>query len=571
MKWGKTMEKLSIRRKLVLVFGVLLAIFLAESLYAGYNLYRINSGALRIATEHLEGVLTGMESRHTLAEFRAGSFAVVTAKTLPNRLYTARETKNLASQLDIAFDELAPSIAPEAQDDFATVRDEWASYQKTTAEAVELAKAGDSVAATAKLEDASTGYEEMSDRLGSVVDSSKDAIHAESVAASAQYEKTKWTLIVCLVLVLAIATVMARYLSRGIMQSVDYLTNVSNEVAKGNLTVETEPQSEDELGALTRSYGETISHLRGLIEGIQQTADKVATFARQLTENASQSAQATQQVATSITNVAAASSEQGTMVSDSLKDIQTMADSIEGFAEKAKESAKATSEVTKLADGGRTAVDGAVNQMAEISNTVLDSAKTIEQLAERGAEIGRISDTIAEIAEQTNLLALNAAIEAARAGEAGRGFSVVADEVRKLAEGSSKAAEQIAQLIGAVQQDTAEAAKRMKQGTDEVESGKSVVAEAGKTFKKIADAVAGLDENSRQILEAAKNSSAEAQRVVSVMEKINTSSQSVAQETESVSAATEEQSASMDEVSQASDKLSGLASELTESTQRFKI
>lgn len=45
-----------------LVFGVLLAIFLASSLYAGYSLNSTNSGALRIATEHLSSVLTGMES-----------------------------------------------------------------------------------------------------------------------------------------------------------------------------------------------------------------------------------------------------------------------------------------------------------------------------------------------------------------------------------------------------------------------------------------------------------------------------------------------------------------------------
>ena len=209
--------------------------------------------------------------------------------------------------------------------------------------------------------------------------------------------------------------------------------------------------------------------------------------------------------------------------------------------------------------------------MAEIAASVTESAETIEKLAERSSEIGQISDTIAGIAAQTNLLALNAAIEAARAGEAGRGFAVVAEEVRKLAEGSNEAAQQIVSLIAAIQKDTEQAAKRMKRGTDEVENGRRVVANAGDAFERIAGSVTDLTEGSQKILREAKESSAKADALVNVMEGINRNSQEVASETESVSAATEEQSASMDEVATASDKLANLAQELTASTNKFRI
>ena len=41
-------ENLTIRKKLFLVFGVLIAIFMANGIYTGYSLNSINDGALRI-------------------------------------------------------------------------------------------------------------------------------------------------------------------------------------------------------------------------------------------------------------------------------------------------------------------------------------------------------------------------------------------------------------------------------------------------------------------------------------------------------------------------------------------
>ncbi|HEU5017283.1 MAG TPA: PAS-domain containing protein [Pseudolabrys sp.] len=83
--------------------------------------------------------------------------------------------------------------------------------------------------------------------------------------------------------------------------------------------------------------------------------------------------------------------------------------------------------------------------------------KQITALLQAAQKIGDVIKLIRAIAGQTNLLALNATIEAARAGEAGKGFAVVASEVKSLAVQTAKATEDIAKLIGSVQEATSSA------------------------------------------------------------------------------------------------------------------
>jgi len=93
-----------------------------------------------------------------------------------------------------------------------------------------------------------------------------------------------------------------------------------------------------------------------------------------------------------------------------------------------------------------------------ISHKIVSSSSASERLSSTMKSMESIVGLISDIASQVNLLALNATIEAARAGDAGKGFAVVAAEVKNLANQTSKATDEIAEKISAVQELSGEVA-----------------------------------------------------------------------------------------------------------------
>jgi methyl-accepting chemotaxis protein len=110
----------------------------------------------------------------------------------------------------------------------------------------------------------------------------------------------------------------------------------------------------------------------------------------------------------------------------------------------------------------------AAGVVSEAMDTMATTNRTVTQLGESSAEIGKVIEVITSIAEQTNLLALNATIEAARAGEAGKGFAVVANEVKELAKETASATEEIGKRIATIQNDTDGAVAAMARVSDTI-------------------------------------------------------------------------------------------------------
>jgi methyl-accepting chemotaxis protein len=228
--------------------------------------------------------------------------------------------------------------------------------------------------------------------------------------------------------------------------------------------------------------------------------------------------------------------------------------------EVAKKSSQASEQATKAgqqATEGGSVVEQTVVGMQAINEAVSAGAVSVTELGKRGEQIGEIIKVINDIADQTNLLALNAAIEAARAGEHGRGFAVVADEVRKLAERTTKATEEVAGSIRAIQDETRTAVERMTTGTQQVEVGVEKANAAGITLKGI---VASANDVASMI-----------QSIAAASEQQSSASEQISRSLESISSVTREATAGASQAAQASTELSSKAEQLRSMVARFKL
>lgn len=177
------------------------------------------------------------------------------------------------------------------------------------------------------------------------------------------------------------------------------------------------------------------------------------------------------------------------------------------MASTSEESGRATGEIADAVGG---IAHGAERQV-QMVESARQSTEAMQDLAGKSEQIGQIVQTITGIAEQTNLLALNAAIEAPRAGEPGRGFAVVAEEVRKLAEEAQDAAQEISQLVGAIQGETSRTVDVVRQGAERTHDGASVVERTREAFLRIGGSVDDMAARVEQIAAVSNRIAVDAQ------------------------------------------------------------
>lgn len=551
--------------------GELLAIFQQLELKL-QSMMKVSGDIVRLAAENSEAVATGKSFNECRAEFtkaittldELGKYmsesgtkeqlaAVLRVKTDLTALYNQEknlilcatdasrkqvqdETSAIENELELAVTQLSRAISGEALVLLERYTRHYASFYAVHREVMELAfKSTNAKALALSNGQADVVAVDVAKTVDNYLERVNIQLGKEREETNDLCNNAVRIMVFIIFLAIVISLLMAMWLLRGIMGSLNNATDAVKKISAGDFSVDVKVTSEDEIGVMLKQFQQMVEKLRSSVsiakrvskgdlmidfEAEKQRGGELDDALEQMVKNlreivltiyngADNVTAASHQVASASQQMSRGAQEQASATEEVSSSMEQMAANILQNTDNSRETEKIASKALKDIQASSQSVAEAVEAITVIADKIV---------------------IIEEIASKTDLLALNAAVEAARAGEHGKGFAVVAAEVRKLAERSQRAAAEITDI----------SARTVKQARESKELLSSTLPDMNRTAELVQEiAAASVEQNqgSTQVNKAIQQLSHVTQGNASAAEEMSSNAEELNSQAEELKAA----------------------------------
>ena len=492
---------LRMAKKLLVSFGLVCIIVTGMGFFSVVELEKVNGVSTEIEMNWLPSVRLTSDMNTSISDFRIAELQHVLSLKPEEMAYWEKNMSEVLATLAKNQAQYEPLISSDEERRlYEAFKQAWTAYMAEHGKVLALSTQNKNDETKILLRgESQKKFDEASSRLLELailnVKGAQDASHhGDELYASARI--FIWAMVAAAVILVVF---LATFLARLIGSQLKVLVNKVETVAAGNLTVEIQQHTQDEIGDLFGSFGRMVASLRTIIGDVTGSTAQLASAAEEMSAVTEQTSQGVKQQQTETDQIATAMNEMSATVQD--------------VARNAAAAAQAARQADEQASDGKQVVTQTIEAIDTLAGEVEKASQVIQKLEGDSISIGAVLDVIKGIAEQTNLLALNAAIEAARAGEQGRGFAVVADEVRTLAQRTQQSTQEIRKMIESLQSGAKNAVQVMLGGKRQAQMSVEQAAKAGAALETITRAVATITDMNTQIASAAEEQSAVAEEM----------------------------------------------------------
>ena len=554
-----------IQWKLSFIVRFMIVMMLIMGFAAGLGAYQLNMQTDELANEWMVANNIIAELDYQTSEYRLKQYGYICSKTYEQFTSYDKQIEEVDSAIALLLEQYQGTIKTEEdQRYFDLACASWEEYKSITGEKLlTLSRAGKTEEANALMVgEAFTVYKEFQEHFDTLLNFNRDGANDLANYAQIVFYVVVGLMVVFVVIAVICSLRIAKVVIESVVNPINEMVAVTAEMTKGNLNVEVEYESEDELGVLADSLRLTIATLESYVKEISDTLVQIAKgdltkdfkeitdflgdfstikesfvfILKEFNETLNNIQADSMQVDTGSNEIASAATELANGTSEQASAVEELTATI--------------NTVTSMAEETSKGAEAAYNDMLK---SVHEAESERVQMQALQDEMGRIKDisfeiekiitTIEEIASQTSLLALNASIEAARAGEAGRGFAVVADQIDKLATDSAQAVVDTKALI--------------EKTIEEIDKGDKITAATARGFEKIISDIG-------RFAEIAKTNSETSVAQTHALEQVEAG-------IEQISGVTQANAAASEQCSAISEELAARAAELDSLVKRFTL